>query len=498
MARTENEFAANPEETATFEAAEDGAKSHTFAFLLPICLLVLVGSSIVVMSSYFPREVRGLAGLGVMLSLMAMGMPVALAMIVAGSVGMYGLVGKRALVSALENLPFHSVATWTFSVIPMFVLMGLILWRSGVTEKIFDAARAWLNWLPGGLAVATNFAGAGLAAASGSTFGIAFALGRIAVPEMIKAGYDRGLSSGVVIMAGTLGQLIPPSILLVIYAGVAEISVGPLLIAAVVPGTLTALAYATMIVARASLNRDLAPRVGTVFTWSERWRSLGYVWPVPILMVIVIGGIFSGSFTATEAGAYAAGAACLIAFAFSGRNAFRQIGRSLYETVPAVGSILLLIVGVHLLNRFFALSGLPLAMSGLIDTLGLGRVSFLLVVMVFYLFLGMFMEPLAILLLTVPIFMPTLEALDISLMWYGVFAVIVGELAIVTPPVGVLSFLVHKLINREEVRGDTPAIGLGTVFKGVLWFVLTQVVIVLLIIFFPQIVLWLPGLSFAR
>lgn len=482
-------------ETVVFE---DVKPKYQSALLLPLCLLVMVVSIIAVISPSLPREVRGLAGLGVMLSFMAMGMPVALSMICSGAIGLYGLVGERAVKSALEDLPFHSVATWAFSVIPMFILMGYILWRSGVTEKIFDAARAWLNWLPGGLAVATNFAGASLAAASGSTFSIAFALGRVALPEMIKTGYDRGLAAGVVVMAGTLGQLIPPSILLVIYAGITEIAVGPLLVAALAPGILTAIGYAVMIMIRASINRDLAPTADTFYTWSERWRKLGYVWPVPLLMFIIIGGIFSGIFTATEAGAYAAGAACLIAFSFSGRRAFRQIARSVYETVPAVGAILLLIIGVHLMNRFVALSGLPVAMSDLIDAFGFNRLGFLLTVVLLYLVLGMFMEPLAILLLTVPVLIPTLKELGVDLMWYGVFAVMVGELAIVTPPVGILSFLVHKLINRKDVRGEAPEISLGTVFKGALWFVVIQILIVILIIFFPEIVLWLPERSLGK
>ncbi|MBZ8134647.1 TRAP transporter large permease [Afifella sp. IM 167] len=473
----------------------EGGGSGLRSLILPLLVVLLAVAVYVTLSSGVAREIRGMGGVGVMLVCMALGMPIAIAMAMAGGFGLFALVGVPAVISAFENLPFHSAANWSYSVLPMFILMGIILWRSGVTDRVFAAARAWLNWLPGGLAVATNFAGAGLAAASGSTLGISFALGRIAVPEMLKSGYDRGLAAGVVIMAGTLGQLIPPSILLVIYAGVAQVPVGPLLIAAVVPGVMTACAYATMIVLRVAVNPRLAPRSATVVPWAERFSLLGQVWPVPFLILVVIGGLFTGVFTATETGAYAAGAAIGIAFIFSGRRAFGQIGHALMDTASALGSILILIVGVTLLNRFLALSGLPFAMSGFIDSLGLGRVEFLIAVMVFYLVLGMFMDPLAIMLLTIPIFTPTLHALDIDLLWYGIFAVAMGELAIVTPPVGILSYLVHKLINGRDVLGDARPITLGEVFGGTGWFVATQLIILLVLIFFPEIVNWLPRLS---
>ena len=465
-----------------------GRKSAVHGMILPLLLVLLVVCLYFTVAPGIPREMRGLSGIGVMLVLMSFGIPIAVTMAITGGIGVWALRGAPAVISAFENLPHHAAASWTFSVIPMFILMGIILWRSGVSNHVFAAARAWLNWLPGGLAVATNFAGAGLAAASGSTLGISFALARIAVPEMLKSGYDRGLASGVVIMAGTLGQLIPPSILLVIYAGVAEVPVGPLLIAAVVPGFMTAFAYGAMIILRVAANPKLAPKSTEIVPLRERIRLLGNVWPLPLLIMIIIGGLFSGVFTATEAGAYAAGAAIIIAFIFSGRKAAGQIGQALMDAASAIASILFLIVGVTLLNRFLALSGLPFAMSEFIDSLGLG-------VMFFYLILGMFMDPLAIMLLTIPIFAPTLETLGIDLLWYGIFAVAMGELAIVTPPVGILSYLVHKLINDKSVLGDSRPISLGEVFGGLGWFVATQLLILVILIFFPEIVEWLPALS---
>lgn len=465
--------------------------------LLPVLGIILIGSIWLTLSPEASRPMKGLGGVLTMLSAMGLGVPVAIAMALGGVFGIYALVGMRAVTSALESMPFNAAANWSYSVLPMFVVMGVILWRSGVTERIFAAARAWLNWLPGGLAVATNFAGAGLAAASGSTMAISFALGRIAVPEMLKAGYDRGMAAGVVIMAGTLGQLIPPSILLVIYAGVAQVAVGPLLLAAIVPGLMTAAAYGFMIAARATINPKLAPRSNIYVPMRERINLLKGVWPLPFLVFIIIGGLFSGVFTATEAGAYAALASMLIAFWYSRAKAFPQIGGALMDTVSAMGSILILIVGVHLLNRFLALSGLPTLMADWVDGFGLGRVEFLIAVMIFYMILGMFMDPLAIMLLTIPVFQPTLAALDISLIWYGIFAVAMGELAIVSPPVGVLTFLVHKLLNTKEVIGDQKPIGIGEIFLGLGWFVATQLLVLLILIFYPGIVDWLPNLSSA-
>lgn len=468
-------------------------------FVLPVVLLVLAAAIYMLVAPGISREIRGLGGVLTMLMIMALGVPVAIAMATAGGLGLVTLVGMPALVSAFKDLPFRGAANWTFSVLPMFVLMGVVLWRSGVTDKMFTAAKYWLNWLPGSLAVATNFAGAGLAAASGSTMGISFALARLAVPEMLKAGYDRGLAAAVVTMAGTLGQLIPPSILLVIYAGMAQVPVGPLLIAALVPGLITAFSYGGMIILRATVQPSIAPKINERVTWGMRFDAAKYVWPVPFLIFIIIGGLFSGVFTATEAGAYAAGAAIIIAYIFSGRKATGQVFGSVMDTVAAMGSILILIMGVTLLNRFLALSGMPMAMAGWIDEWGLDRVQFLFVVMVLYLIMGMFMDPLAIMLLTIPVFTPTFNALGIDLIWYGIFCVAMGELALVTPPVGVLVFLVHKLINQESVRGaDQPPISLMTVFEGCAWFVATQLLVLILLIFFPEIVHWLPNLSAAQ
>ena len=443
-----------------------------------------------------PREVRGYFSVLGMISLMGLGMPVAIAMAAAGGWGLYFMVGGNAVISAFKDLPFRGAANWTFSVLPMFVLMGIILWRSGVTEKAFTAARNWLNWLPGSLAVATNFAGAGLAATSGSTMGISFALTRIAVPEMLRRGYDAGLAAAVVTMAGTLGQLIPPSILLVIYAGIAQVPVGPLMMAAMIPGLLTAAAYGAMIVIRVVVNPALAPKAYDPVTWPERWKSLLHVWPIPAMIFIIMGGMFSGVFTATEAGAYAALTACLIAFSYQRMKAFGQLWTAVVDTASAMGSILILIMGVTLLQRYMALSGMPQQLASLVDGWGLNREQFLIVVMILYYILGTILEPLAIMLLTIPVLTPTLASLDVSMIWFGVFSVIMGELAVVSPPVGTLVFLVHRLINQPMVRGDRPPISLWTVFMGCNWFQVTQILIVILMIFFPEpLTEWLPSLS---
>lgn len=465
-------------------AGDGRARRGVVAVLLALALLLTAAGCVAAMYTMTDRVAIGVAGLVLMLVLMALRVPVSVSMIATGLLGVLVLAGDRALESSLRDFPFRAAADWQLSVLPMFVLMGLVLWRSGVTGRVFRTAETWLSWMPGGLAIATNFAGAGMASASGSTMGISYALGRIAIPEMLRAGYDKRLATGVVTMAGTLGQLIPPSILLVVYAGVAQVPVGQQLIAALVPGLLVAVAYALAIFAQVVHNPAVAPRHDRGFTWSQRWSSLAGIWPMPLLLLVVIGGLYSGLFTATEAGAVAAAVAIVVALVIARRGLLRNLWDSLRDTVIAIGSIMFLLVGVGILNRFLALSGVATALAEWIDSLFLGRVWFLLLLVVFYLVLGTFMEPIGMILLTVPVFAPTLAALDIDLAWFGVFMVIMGEIAIISPPVGVLLFIVFQIARDPEVNLGHD-IRMADILRGTVPFLLAALGIVLLMIFAP-------------
>ncbi|WP_177242793.1 TRAP transporter large permease [Amycolatopsis marina] len=455
------------------------------------------------------REMIGVLGLALILLLMLMKVPVAVAMFVGGALGIWLLGGERVVVSTLRTVPFHSVSGWSLSVVPMFIFMGLMLWRAGASERLYEASRHWLGWIPGGLAVGTNVAGAGLASVSGSTLGVTYALGRIGIPEMLRAGYDRRFAVASVLMAGTGGQLIPPSILLVIYAGIASVPVGSQLLAGFLPGVVLTVVYGAVLVTLAVTVRGMTGRAGSDADgsadprsrkdgdsgWHDRWRTLRNIWPLPVLAGGTLAGLYAGVFTATEAGAFgAAGALLTTCWYRKGRAIPASIKLAVVDTVKASGAIFLLIIGAAVLSRFLTLSGLASWMVTAVSDLDLSRVQFLLVLLVIYLVLGMFVDPLTMMLITVPIVIPILGSLDIGLIWFGVFVVLLGELAVVTPPVGVLTFVVHKLAQEPEVNLG-HRITLSDVFVAVLWFLPASLAVLVLLILVPEIAEYIPALA---
>jgi C4-dicarboxylate transporter DctM subunit len=465
--------------------------------VLAITTVILVGSTVAMFLPLRP-EAFGVSACILMLGLIFLRMPVAVAMIIPGLLGMYAIRGELLVESTLTTLPYQAVALWTLSVVPMFILMGLLLWKAGLTDSLYVAGRHWLGWLPGGLAVGTNIAGGGLAAVSGSTVGTTYALARIGIPEMLKAGYDKRLAVGAVIVAGLPGQLIPPSIMLVIYAGIAEVPIGPQLLAGIGPGLLVMVLFTVMIVifARkwAVAQTDHTEHHPTV-TWGDRFSSLVKVWPVPILIGIIVWGMFSGVFTATEAGAVAAVASVFIAIVWRWKNQpLRALADASTATVSSVGAIFFMLVGVEILSRMFTLTGISTGFAELIEGMNLNRVTFLLLMMVIYIILGTFMEPLPMMVLTVPILMPTLVSLDISLIWYGVFAVFMGELAIVTPPVGILAFIIHSITKDPEVNQGQD-ISMNDVFNACWYFMPMAIIVTVVLIFFPEIATAIPDLA---
>ncbi|WP_408898197.1 TRAP transporter large permease [Nocardioides sp. R1-1] len=472
----------------------DSARSWVF---FAVTVALIIGSTTAMLLPLVPEAI-GIAAIVLMLCLIFIRLPVALAMIVPALIGMYALRGELLVESALRTLPYSQVAEWTLSVVPMFILMGLLLWKAGLTESLYAAGRKWLGWMPGGLAVGTNVAGAGLASVSGSSVGTAYALARIGIPEMLKAGYDKRLAIGAVIVAGLPGQLIPPSIMLVIYAGIAEVPIGPQLLAGIGPGVLVAVLFTVMIVVFA---KRWAPTVAEEaashppVTWADRFGSLAKIWPVPILIVVIVWGMFSGTFTATEAGACAAVVSLLITFIWKrGDGPFRAIADASVATISSVGGIFFMLIGVEMLSRMFTLTGISTGFAELVESMDLNRVSFLLLMMVVYIVLGTFMEPLPMMVLTIPILMPTLISLDISLLWYGAFAVLMGELAVVTPPVGILAFIIHQITKEPEVN-QGQNIRLNDVFNACWWFMPMAILVTVVLIFFPEISTWLPDLA---
>ncbi|MDP7599768.1 MAG: TRAP transporter large permease [Rhodospirillales bacterium] len=422
--------------------------------------------------------------IGAVLLLIAMRMPIGVALALMPFLGIAQLRGLDVAFGMLKTIPFDFAAHWSLSAIPMFLLMGAIAHHSGISSALFRAARLWLSALPGGLAVASNFACAGFAAASGSSVATAAAMGRIAIPEMLKQGYDKGLATGTVAAAGTLGSLIPPSILFVLYGVFAEVSITKLLIAGVFPGLLTATVYGAMIITRCKLNPNLAPRVDVEVDRAERYKALGAVWPLLVLILGIIGGLYGGIVTPTEAGAFGAFLAFVIGF-FQGRMNLTVIWNSVLEAVTSTARIFFVAVGAVMLTKFLALTGMPVYLGQLIGDWALDPLLLVIGASLIYLLLGMFLDPLGILLITLPVLLPMFEALQLDLIWFGVLVVKYLEIGLLTPPVGFNVYVIKSVVGKS--------IELETIFKGVTWFLFCELIVVALLIAFPQISIYLPN-----
>lgn len=459
-------------------------------FLVPVLTVLISLLAIwVINADFLSRQAEAGVVILWMLSLLLLQIPVGAAMGIAGAFGILAVAGPSALVGLLKDIPYTATASTSMAVLPMFILMGLVLWRSGITADLYRVAKLWLGWLPGGLAVTSNIAGAGLGAASGSTMGITYALGRIGIPEMLRSGYSKHLAVGSVMSSGTIAQLIPPSLLLVLYAGFTETPVGNQLMAGLIPGVLLTLMYCAIIVGLAIIKPSLAPRIpSSGVSLRDKLRKTITIWPVVLIVVAVVGGMAVGIFTATEAGAIGAVLAVLVSLVRSGPS--KGLGVTLQgakDTLASVGSLLFVLIGATVLNRYLSLSGAAQSFSAVIRDADLSPLAFILVVIVFYLVLGMFMDPIPMMLLTVPLLLPTAELLGWSTLWYGVFVVLMGEVAILTPPVGVLCFVAHRISQDKEVNLGNR-ISLTDVFKAALIFIPGALAVVGLLIAFPGLV----------
>lgn len=469
-------------------------RSGTAVWWIRVTAVLAVAVTLVLMFGPFTRETIGGAAIAMMLVLIFAKVPIGIALCVPALLGLYALHGTRAVENLFGRLPYETVASWEFSVIPMFVFMGLLLWKSGVTERLYSSARHLLGWLPGGLGIGTNGAGAGLAAISGSTVGTIHALVRIGVPEMLRAGYDRRLAVGSVVIAGLPGQVIPPSIFLVIYAGLAQVPVGPQLIAGIVPGLLMAVCFALTILVlclvRPGMDGGSRGSLRDVFTLNGL-RSVLALWPVVVLIGAVLGGMYSGVATVTEAGAVGALGAVLLTLWYRRKDGpLSSVGDAAMETLKSMGSIFFLFVGAMALSRLVAVSGIGPGFATWVGDTGFGRWEFLLVLMAAYLVMGMFMDSLSVMLLTVPLLIPVLGDLGISPLWFGVFVVILAESALITPPVGVLAFIVHDIVKERSVNLGHD-ISLGDIFRGIAYFVPAVVLVCLLLILAPDLATFL-------
>lgn len=429
----------------------------------------------------------GIAGVVAALALIALRVPIGLALglvSIAGIGFMFNLDVAWGMISAT---PFDYVGQWELSAAPMFLLMGFICSSTDMTRGLFLALRLYLARLPGGLAITSVGACAFFAAASGSSVATASAMSRMAVPEMLDNGYDRGLATGTIAASGTLGSLIPPSVLLILYGVYAQVSVGQLFMAGFIPGLLSALIYMAMIVIRVKLNPSLAGTVMVNPTAEERREAFRDVWPLPILILVVLGGIFSGIFSPTEAGALGAFAALLIAM-IRRRLTRTALIDAVRQAVIATASIFIILIGSLFFTRFLALSGVPRAFANAILSVSTETWWILFAVAVIFLVLGMLIDSIGLLLLTLPILVPLVNEADINPVWFGIIVIKLLEVGLITPPIGLNVYMINGALNNR--------VTLPEIFKGITWFLAMDILTLIILIVFPALTLWLPSLAF--
>ncbi|MBN8187844.1 TRAP transporter large permease subunit [Salipiger thiooxidans] len=410
----------------------------------------------------------GILSLAALLGLIMLRVPIAAALIGVSFVGIWAVAGFRPAFSMLSTIPYTTSASWTLSSIPMFLLMGYIAYHSGLTRGLFEAARVWWGWLPGGLAIASLAGASGFAAVSGSSVACSAAIGRIAVPEMARQGYDLRIATGSVAAGGTIGALIPPSIILILFGIQAQVSINDLFLGGLFVGLASLIFYICAVLVVWWRNPAALPPAEP-YTMGDRWKKTAEIWPVLLLIAAVFGGLFSGFFTATEAGAFGSFAALLIGVLRRSLS-WADFKESLVDTLLSSGALFIIAIGANLFTRLVAMSGLSMQMGGFVESLGLGTFALLLVIVLIYLVLGMFLEPIGALLLTLPLFLPILAQHGVDKLWFGLLVAKLLEIGMITPPVGLNVFVIHS-VARDYVR-------LEQVFAGIVPFIIADLALV--------------------
>lgn len=429
----------------------------------------------------------GVAGVVVALFLIAIRVPIGVALGSVSLIGIWAMTSEQVAWGLISATPFDFVGQWELTAAPMFLFMGYVCTTTNLTSGLFDAMRILLARLPGGLAVSSVGACAFFAAASGSSVATAAAMSRIAVPEMLKANYDKGLATGTIAASGTLGSLIPPSVLLVLYGVYAQVSVGQLFMAGFIPGVLSAFLYMAMIVGRVWLKPSLAGTVEFNPSRAEKIRIFRLTWPLPMLIVAVLGGIFLGIFSPTEAGAVGTFVALLLA-AIRRTLTWRALKDALVSTAISTTSIFIILIGSLFFTRFLAISGVPREFADLILGVSTDTWWIILAVTVLYMVLGMFIDSIGLLLLTLPLVLPLVNGAGMDLVWFGIIVIKLLEIGLVTPPVGLNVYVIKAALEQT--------VTLEQIFKGIAWFILMDFITLALLVLFPALSLYLPQLMF--
>lgn len=427
----------------------------------------------------------GLLGFAGLFGLMVLRTPVSFSMLLTGFFGIWMLDGLRRAGAVMMTETYASISNYSLIVVPMFILLGNVASEAGFSRSLYDAAHAWVGRFRGGLATASVIGCAAFSAVSGSSVATAITIGRVALPEMRRLGYGAGLSTGAIAAGGTLGFLIPPSTGFVIYAILTEESVGRLFMAGILPGLLMMSLFITAIWITTLRNPKAGPKAAAT-AFRDRFKLLQRALPLIAVIVVSIGGIYVGAFTPVEASGI--GAALVIGIAAAMRSlSLAGFRRAVLDTVRTSAMLYMIVIGANVLNPFLALTNVPDALGAGLHALGLGTYGTLVVILLSYVVLGMFLDGLAMLVITIPIYYPVIKSLGFDPIWFGVVAVIVIEMGMLTPPVGLNVFVV------KNVAGDVP---LHTIFRGVTPFLIAMVVCLALIIAFPQIALLIPQSMF--
>ena len=408
--------------------------------------------------------------------------PLAFAMGIVGIVGMASTRGWHAALVSTAQVVHETGFAYTLSVIPLFILMGNFVAKAGLAHELFRAAYVFIGHLRGGLAHATIAACAGFGAICGSSIATAATMSKVAYPSMKNLGYSDSLSTGVIAAGGTLGIMIPPSTIMVIYGIITETNIGKLFAAGVIPGLLTALLLMVAVVVVTSMDPEHAP-AGERSSWSERWVALRGIWGVLLLVVVVLGGIYGGVFTATEGAGIGASGAFLFALA-RGKLGWKTLLDVLVESARTTAMLFTLLIAATIFANFVNFTSMPGDLRQWITHLGLSPVMVVGMMMVIYVLLGTVMEELTMVLLTIPLFFPIVVALGFDPVWFGVLIVMVIQIGLISPPVGMNLFVLNALLSR---------VGLGTIFRGVWPFVVVQVIMLAILVAFPALSLWLPS-----
>lgn len=425
----------------------------------------------------------GLTLIGAMLLLVALGVPVAIAMGAAAAAGMWYFGGASLMLANMETLPYNISSQYAFVVVPMFILMGALTASAGMTKELYDAAHRWTSGVRGSLYYATTLASAGFAAINGATIVSALVFTRIALPEMLRLGYNKGLSAGCICAAGTFAALIPPSVPIIIYALLSGESVGQVLMAGIVPGLLTVVVYMVGLWVLLRLRPDLAPKHTERFSMQQRMDSLKPLWAVIALFLLVMGGIYAGLMFPSAAGAVGAIGALLIGVARR-KLGTGEIADALRQTAISTAVLFLIIVAGLLFSRSLLVTGFITGLTAQIRELSIQPWVFIGLVIVLYLILGMFVDTISMMVMTIPFLFPIAKEIGIDPIWFGIIVVKLVEIGAITPPVGlnlyaVLTAAEGRVTSRVLFRGVVPFIGFEAVALGLIWG-------------FPEISLWLP------